>query len=135
MRGSRTASLPFYMVGLTRMLDWTAGELSEGLRCYRAGAFFEAHEHWEAVWLQSPEPQKTFLQGMIQAAGSFHHFRRGNRNGARSMMHKALSRLDRYPESYEGIAVGAFRGNCRGWLVALETELVEIPSTPPIELV
>lgn len=117
------------------MLDWKTGELAEGLRCYREALFFEAHEQWEAVWLQSPEPQKTFVQGMIQAAGAFHHFRRGNRNGARSMMHKALSRLDRYPETFEGIAIGALRGNCRAWLVALETELVDMPAVPPIELV
>ncbi len=116
------------------MLDWTTGELAEGLSCYREGAFFEAHEHWEAVWLQSTEPQKTFLQGLIQVAGTFHHFRRGNRNGTRSMMQKALTRLDRYPENFEGIAVGRLRGNLRAWLVAFETELVEMPAIPQIEL-
>ena len=55
-------------------LDWTQGDLFEGLRCFHSGAFFEAHEHWESVWLASQEPEKTFLQGLIQVAAAFHRF-------------------------------------------------------------
>ena len=116
------------------MLRWSDSTLAEGLRCYRAGQFFEAHEHWEAVWLQSEEPEKTFLQALIQVAGAFHHFRRGNRNGSRSMTQKALQRLDKYPDEFGGVAVEHLRANLRGWLIALETELVEVPAIPPIEI-
>ena len=66
------------------ILNWTSGELREGLRCYHSGAFFEAHEHWELMWLSAPEPEKTFLQGLIQVAASFHHFQRKNLAGAKS---------------------------------------------------
>jgi hypothetical protein len=38
--------------------DWTQGDLSAGLRCFHSGAFFEAHEHWELVWLKAREPEK-----------------------------------------------------------------------------
>jgi predicted metal-dependent hydrolase len=116
------------------MLDWSQGDLYEGLRCYRAEQFFEAHEHWEAVWLQAAEPEKTFLQALIQVAGAFHHFRRGNLNGARSMIHKALLRLGRYPEIFGSVAVEHLRADLQGCLVALETELVTMPAIPPIEL-
>src|SRR6266849_11099605 len=51
-------------------LDWTQRDLHEGLRCFNSGAFFEAHEHWESVWLAAQEPEKTFLQGLIQVAAS-----------------------------------------------------------------
>ena len=116
------------------MLDWSRAELAKGLACYRSGQFFEAHEHWEAVWLEEEESEKTFLQGLIQVAGAFHHFRRGNRNGARSMMKKALLRLDKYPAEFGGVALERLRGNLRGWLMALDTELVEMPAVPAIEL-
>jgi predicted metal-dependent hydrolase len=46
--------------------DWTQGALAEGLRRYDAGEFFNAHEAWGTVWLQAQEPDKTFLQGLIQ---------------------------------------------------------------------
>jgi uncharacterized protein len=54
-------------------LDWSCGELAEGLRCYRAEEFFLAHEHWEGVWLKAQEPEKTFLQALIQTTAAFHH--------------------------------------------------------------
>jgi predicted metal-dependent hydrolase len=75
-------------------LDWNHGALLEGLRCFHSGAFFEAHEHWESVWLMTEEPEKTFLQGLIQVAAAFHHFQRGNCAGTISLLRSALRRLD-----------------------------------------
>jgi hypothetical protein len=100
--------------------DWTQGELSEGLRCYHSGAFFEAHEHWEAVWLAAPEPEKTFLQGLIQVAAAFHHFQHENCVGTASLLRSALRRLDRYPEAFAGVSVAPLRVAIRSWLEALE---------------
>ncbi len=89
-------------------LDWTQRDLREGLRCFHSGAFFEAHEHWESVWLAAQEPEKTFLQGLIQVAASFHHFQRGNLAGTVSLLRSALCRLDAYPEAFAGVAVARF---------------------------
>jgi predicted metal-dependent hydrolase len=111
-------------------LDWTQGDLFEGLRCFHSGAFFEAHERWESVWLAAQEPEKTFLQGLIQVAASFHHFQRGNCAGTISLLRSALSRLDTYPEVFGGIVVGPLRVALRSWIRALET--VPQSSPPPI---
>src|SRR5208283_5098512 len=72
-------------------LDWTHGDLLEGLRCFHSGAYFEAHEHWESVWLTAREPEKTFLQALIQVAASFHHFQRGNHAGTISLLRIGLA--------------------------------------------
>jgi hypothetical protein len=111
-------------------LDWTHGDLCEGLRCFHSGAFFEAHEHWESVWLATQEPERTFLQGLIQVAASFHHFQRGNCVGTISLLRSALRRLDGYPETFAGIAVAPLRAAVRLWLAALET--VPQSSPPPL---
>ena len=50
--------------------DWTQGALAEGLRLYQEGEFFRAHEAWESVWLESQEPEKMFLQGLIQVTAA-----------------------------------------------------------------
>src|SRR5260370_1578020 len=84
-------------------LDWTHGDLFEGLRCFHSGAFFEAHEHWESVWLAAQEPERTFLQGLIQVAAAFHHFQRGNCAGTISLLRSALGRLHRYPAAFTGL--------------------------------
>ncbi len=109
-------------------LDWTQGSLLEGMRCFECGEFFEAHEHWEVIWLKAEEPEKTFLQGLIQVAASFHHFQRGNTAGTVSLLRSALHRLDRYPENFSGIAVTPLRATLREWIGTLETDP---QSTPP----
>jgi uncharacterized protein len=110
--------------------DWTQGGLFEGLRCFHSGAFFEAHEHWESVWLAAQEPEKTFLQGLIQVAAAFHHFQRGNCAGTISLMRSALRRLDRYPEVFAAVVVAPLRVAIRRWLEALEA--APQSSWPPV---
>src|ERR1700678_4440981 len=100
--------------------DWTQGALAEGLRRYRAGEFFAAHEEWESVWLGAQEPEKMFLQGLIQVTAAFHHLQRNNPLGTTLLLRAALMRLDRYPESFGGIFVGLLRHDIRERLLMLE---------------
>lgn len=113
-------------------LDWSDEALAEGLACYRNGEFFLAHEHWESVWLKCAEPEKTFLQSLIQIAAAFHHLQRGNAAGTRSLLRRALHRLDSFPGEYCGVAVEGLRDSLRGWLNALHDvyEGVEEPQIP-----
>jgi len=101
--------------------DWSEGALAEGLRLYEAGEFFTAHEAWESVWLGLPEPEKTFLQGLIQVTAAFHHLQRDNPLGTTLLLQAALRRLDRYPESFVGISVALLRDDIRERLQMLES--------------
>ena len=115
-------------------LDWTHGRLAEGLRCYRGQEFFAAHEHWENEWLASQEPEKTFLQALIQVAAAFHHFRRGNPEGTRLLLQAALRRLEIYPDSFAGVSVILLSEGIREWLHALESGQTSEPVFPLIKL-
>ena len=52
--------------------------LMRGVAHFNAQEYFEAHEVWEELWLVAREPEKTFLQGLIQVAAAFHHHAREN---------------------------------------------------------
>jgi hypothetical protein len=106
--------------------DWSGGELAEGLRCYRAEKFFLAHEHWEGVWLKEQEPEKSFLQALIQIAAAFHHLQRGNERGTASLLRAALLRLEPHAICFGGVMVGPLREEVMAWLRKLETD--EVPS-------
>jgi hypothetical protein len=82
------------------------------------------------VWLASQEPEKTFLQGLIQVAAAFHHFQRGNCAGTISLLRSALRRLDKYPEVFVGVVVAPLRVAIRSWLEALDTAPQSSP--PPV---
>jgi uncharacterized protein len=101
--------------------DWTQGALAEGLRRYQGGEFFAAHEAWESVWLEAQEPEKMFLQGLIQVTAAFHHLQRNNPRGTVLLLRAALGRLERYPAPFGGISVGLLCNDIREWLQALET--------------
>ena len=102
--------------------DWTQGALAEGLRRYNAGEYFTAHEAWETVWLEAHEPDKTFLQGLIQVTAAFHHLRRNNRVGTGRLLHAALRRLELYPACFGGISVMTLCGDIRERIQALHAD-------------
>jgi predicted metal-dependent hydrolase len=99
--------------------DWTQGALAEGLRRYDAGEFFAAHEAWETVWLEALEPDKTFLQGLIQVTAAFHHLQRKNPLGTRRLLHAALRRLEPYSACFGGISVTVLCSDIRKCIQAL----------------
>jgi predicted metal-dependent hydrolase len=97
------------------------GLFRQGLEAFNSSRFFQAHEHWEEVWLETPAPEKTFLQGLIQIAAGFHHYSRNNRQGARSLLLAGLSKLEHCPAVYRGLEIGSLRQSVRRWLESLET--------------
>ena len=97
-----------------------SGAFARGVGQFNRREFFDSHESWEAIWLAAPEPEKTFLQGIIQVAAAFHHFERGNREGAESLLRQGLVKLERFPEKYHGIRLEELRLPARKWLAALE---------------
>lgn len=114
-------------------LDWTTGPLAEGLRCYQEREFFDAHEHWEGVWLRCDEPDRSFLQALIQVTAAFHHLQRGRPAGTGSLLRRALRRLEGFPAEYEGVRVEALRGSIRAWLDGLDSgDAGQRPPFPPI---
>jgi hypothetical protein len=120
-----------YAVGVS--LDWKCGALAEGLACYRRAEFFLAHEHWESVWLSLDEPEKSFLQAMIQMSAAFHHLQAGNSAGAVSLLQRALRRFERCPACFAGIAITALCLEVRECLQAMESGGLSLPETfPPI---
>lgn len=102
-------------------LDWNSGALAQGLKCFSRQEFFGAHEHWEIVWLKCAEPQKSFLQALIQVASAFHHHQRNNLRGAASLLRRALHKLEHFPAHFEQIDVAELRSELSEWMRALET--------------
>jgi predicted metal-dependent hydrolase len=112
-------------------LDWKCGALADGLSCYGKTEFFEAHEHWESAWLQLEEPEKSFLQALIQITAAFHHLQAGNKVGAASLLRRALRRLEQCSDCFGEIAVATLRDEVREWVRVLEIENSTMPAGFP----
>ena len=68
--------------------------LQQGIELFNAGRYFEAHEALEDAWRDGPAGEKQFLQGMVQAAVGMHHLSRGNLEGARGVLARAIGNLE-----------------------------------------
>ncbi len=113
-------------------LDWSSPYLAEGLARYCAQEFFEAHEYWESAWLKLEEPEKSFLQALIQITAAFHHLRRGNVVGAHSLLNRSRRRLEQCPPIFGGLFLTPLLHELRAWLAALETGSSRPSSFPQI---
>jgi predicted metal-dependent hydrolase len=98
----------------------TKGRLfQKGLEAFNTEHFYDAHEYWEEVWLETQDPDKMFLQGLIQVAAAFHHYSRANSLGCRNLLQAGLLKLECFPEQYWGLAIEPLRSSVRQWLVPL----------------
>jgi uncharacterized protein len=75
----------------------------EGVRLFNDARFWDAHEVWESLWLQAPEPDRRFLQGLIQLAAAYHHLQRGTYRGGVRLFASAAAKLSAFPEGYRGL--------------------------------
>lgn len=80
----------------------------KGIKLFNEGDWFEAHETWEDIWRMANDEKKRFYQGLIQAAVTIEHLRRGNPRGARSVHGTCLPKFKGLPAVYMGINIQKF---------------------------
>lgn len=66
-----------------------------GVLAFNTGQYYEAHEHWERVWILTAknDPERRRLQALIQIAAGAHKFRLGVPSGTKKLFRKALDNL------------------------------------------
>src|SRR5882762_10496727 len=104
--------------------------MRRGIELFNSAEFFEAHEVLEDVWRAAPEPERKFLQGLIQVAVALHHHSRGNLVGCRSLLARAGRNLSAYPAQHGSLNLAALLRALTEWREALE----EGRSVPPLQI-
>jgi predicted metal-dependent hydrolase len=79
-----------------------------GILLFNAHDFFEAHEVWEDLWLECTRPERSFYQGLIQAAVALLHFGNGNVRGAVKLYRTSRDYLLKYTSPFLGLDLTAF---------------------------
>lgn len=89
--------------------------LQRGIALFNAGLFFECHEFLENIWRATAGPDRDFYHGIIQVAAAFYHFEKGNQHGARTLLGKAVAKLDRYRPRHLGVDVRRLLSDLEPW--------------------
>jgi hypothetical protein len=92
----------------------------QGIELFNRGEYFECHEVLELEWKADPAPHRVLYQGMLQAAVTLHHLRRGNWQGATIMLRRALGHLEPFAPAWRGIDVADLLDEMRRWQRQLE---------------
>ncbi len=92
-----------------------------GLELFNSRRFFDAHEALEDVWRDAEEPEKRFLQGLIQVAVGLHHYGTGNITGARSLVARGDAKLAEYPQGLLGLDARELRRAIRTWVASVDS--------------
>jgi len=77
--------------------------LQLGIDLYNAGHYWNAHEAWEQVWLDSEREMRGFYQGLIQVTAAFVHVTRNEFPGAIRLLDAGIEKLEKYPATFHGV--------------------------------
>ncbi|GAC1353296.1 MAG: hypothetical protein NVS3B20_19020 [Polyangiales bacterium] len=95
-------------------------EFVEAMTHHNGGAFYEAHESWEQIWIdEDDDAHRQFVQGLIQVTSAFHKFFYQKAPGsAGRLLARGLSKLAPYPDDHLGLQLGAFREGAKACQLA-----------------
>lgn len=101
-------------------------EIWRAAALFDAGLFFECHEYLEDVWRATPGPERPFYHGLVQAAAGCYHLEKGNVHGARTLLGKAIAKLEPFAPRYRAVEVAAFVAGLRRMLSGLNETPVRL---------
>jgi predicted metal-dependent hydrolase len=79
-----------------------------GILFFNRQDYFEAHEVWESLWMETAGPERRFYQALIQSAVALYHFGNGNLRGAVKLFHSSKNYMQPYGERYLGLDASEF---------------------------
>lgn len=81
------------------------GAFWQGVEEFNQQEFYACHDTLEALWIEAPEPDKNFYQGILQIAVACYHLSNHNWRGAVILLGEGIKRLSNYQPVYEKIDV------------------------------
>src|SRR5437660_1562012 len=118
------------ITGMEPVADYDPRYLA-GILFFNQRDFFEAHEVWEDLWAESAGLQRSFYQGLIQAAVGLFHFSGGNLRGAAKLYRTSRAYMEGLESPFLGLDIEAFWREMQACFADL---LVSTPPTASVEL-
>ena len=77
----------------------------QGISEFQDGEYYRCHDSLEAVWMETQESEKTFVQGILQISVACYHLTNGNQQGCMILLGEGIKRLKEYLPDYEEVDV------------------------------
>ena len=117
----------------TEMEDEFPAGFWQGVDQFNAGEFYACHDTLESVWIEAPEADKKFYQGILQIAVALYHLGSQNLRGAVILLGEGSNRLRTYPVDYAQLDIHDFIQQAIALLTDLQTHDPQRPLPRPPE--
>jgi len=95
-------------------------KVSEGIRLFNEGLYFEAHEALESAWLEESDPIRDLYRGILQVAVCYLHITRRNFDGANKMYARSQKWLAPWPDITLGIHLAELKADLTNSMAELQ---------------
>ncbi|MEL7076916.1 MAG: DUF309 domain-containing protein [Cyanobacteria bacterium J06648_1] len=95
-------------------------EFERGIAEFNQQQFYACHDTLEAIWVDAPEADKRFYQGILQVAVGCYHLSNDNLRGAIILLGEAVRRLCDYQPDYQEVDVEQLLEQALALLEALQ---------------
>lgn len=95
-------------------------EFKKAIAEFNQQQFYACHDTLEAIWVEAPETDKRFYQGLLQVAVGCYHLSNDNLRGAIILLGEAVRRLSDYQPDYKEIDVELLLEQALALLQALQ---------------
>jgi uncharacterized protein len=89
-------------------MDDIPAEFWQGVEQFNQGEYYACHDTLEAIWMEAPQSEKNFYQGILQIAVALYHLSNQNWRGCVILMGEGLNRLRAYQPSYAELDIDTF---------------------------
>ena len=86
---------------------------AQGVELFNKREWYAAHDAFEALWHDTTEPERRWLQGIVQIAVAMVHLERDNHNGALILLGEGCTRLRTAVASPAGWTADAIFRPCK----------------------
>jgi predicted metal-dependent hydrolase len=97
-----------------------AEQFQQAIAQFNQGEFYACHDTLEAIWIEAPEPERNFYQGLLQIAVGIYHLSNLNWRGALILLGEGIRRLQPYQPDHAGIDVESVVDDSAQLLSALQ---------------
>lgn len=116
--------LPWGSESRIALLDFDSLPLAQNhelaIEYFNQEQFFSAHEAWEAAWRQARGGgDEQFYNGLAKLGAGLTHIQRGNSYGARTLIGKAIERIEPYGPYHQNLDLMSLCSDLRALLASL----------------
>ncbi|AFZ47025.1 protein of unknown function DUF309 [Cyanobacterium stanieri PCC 7202] len=95
-------------------------KLTQGIKQLNQKEFYACHDTLEEIWMEAPETEKKFYQGILQIAVGCYHLSNNNWRGAVILLGEGIYKLTEFEPTYYNLDILSFTNASHALLVALQ---------------